>query len=140
MERIISDNEINVLTNHKDKPLLNGYRLCYITDFEIKESEIIKKSLFGKEKITKVKLLTKYTVKFFHSVEKQIYFGHNESALKWLPISTVEYYPDGNNILHCRQNYLSVKETIEGFGHKLISDFELKKEKENDNSTVNTVS
>ena len=129
MEHIISEEEINILNILKDKPLLNGYRLCYITNFEIGEVET-KKGFFNSKR-KRVNVLTKYEIKFFHSIEKEIYTANDGNALAWLPISDM-YESDGSNILRCRKQYLSVKETLEGFGHKLISDHELKQEKYGD--------
>ncbi len=107
MIKKISDNELIILNNHKYKALLHNNSLCYLTDFEIIE----KKNLFGKT----IKYLNKYTIEFFHSFEKEIYQSSDIDALNWLPIYDIQ---------ECRENWLSVKESVCGFGFQIISEHE----------------
>lgn len=125
----ISPQEIAILERHKNLPLMNDNKLCYIIDYEVVEKEI--DYLLYK---TKVQYLTKYKVSYYNALEKKVFIADDNSAIKWLPITTIEYQhsPTKHGISKCRENYLTFKETFEGFGHKMISDLELKEiEKEN---------
>ncbi len=124
MELKITDREIAILERYKNEALLNNYRLCYVRDFEIKEK--IEETFFGK--LIKKKYLTKYKVAYYNSLEKQVFIADDRKALVWLPIKSPDYLQEHlrHDIYKCRENWLNVKETITGFGHKLISDSELK--------------
>lgn len=135
---IITDSEIKILKFYKDKPLLNGYNLCYIVNFEVEEKEIIKKNkrffFPTQEELIKVKVLAKYDIVYFNRNEKIISRLSLVDSLRWIPIiSYCKGYPPNfiKGIKECREDFLKMKESLEGFGHKVISDFE-RKVQEND--------
>ena len=132
MAYLLNKSDINTLEIHKNLPLLNKYNLCYITDFEIGEKEITEKHWFKGNTTKKVKVLSKYVVSVFNRKEKYVGVFQGEDAIDWLPVSAIRDF-DGSivqdGIYECRKHYLCVKEGLEGFGHKLISDEEQRKEK-----------